>query len=129
MNCGVELLVAHLHELGHTDASVLRDANSQAYALIPGFEIPAGTFAGRKIDLAIQTQPDYPRSMGSSIHIRATPHLVPFGQALKNGVLIRNVIASGLGTDWQYWSYRFTVHPANPALELLAQINGVFRQN
>lgn len=129
MSCGVDLLVAELQAQGYSEASALSDANNQAYALLPNFEIPAGAFAGRKIDLAILTMPDYPRSMGSSIHIRASPHLVPAGPIMKNGVLVRNVIGSALGPDWQYWSYRFDVRPGNPTLELMTQINGIFRQN
>lgn len=121
---GIERLLHDLREQGYEQVHALTDGQGQAYAVLPNFEIPAGTFAGRVIDLAIPAPADYPRALHSSIHLRATPHLVPFGG---NGS--RNVINSNLGADWQYWSYQFFNRPANPTAELMTQINAVFRKN
>ena len=121
---GIVLLLSDLHAQGYSTASSLRDANGGMYALLPQFEIPAGTFAGRVIDLAIPAPPDYPRGSIASIHVRSAPHLVG-----KGSTGTRNVIDSPLGNDWQYWSYQFQLRPLNTTSELLAQINGVFRRN
>ncbi|MBS0646938.1 MAG: hypothetical protein JSR97_10175 [Verrucomicrobia bacterium] len=122
MKTGIERLVEDLTELNFS-VSKIKDSNNQEYAVINGFEIPAGTFVGRIINLAIPAPPDYPRSFGPSIHINQ--HLVPFG----NIPNVRNVINSALGNDWQYWSFRFNVKPSNPTSELLTQINAIFRKN
>jgi hypothetical protein len=121
---GIEFLLRDLLAQGYGTASSLRDANGGMYALVPEFEIPAGTFAGRVIDLAIPAPPDYPRGGIASIHVRSAPHLVG-----KGNTGTRNVIDSPLGIDWQYWSYQFQLRPINTTSELLAQINGVFRRN
>lgn len=127
---GINRLVQDLCDRGYPQVSV-QAATDFSYAVIPGFIIPAGSFAGRVIDLAIPATTDYPRSFPASMHIRATPHLVPFG-SLPNGLggLKRNVIPSSLGADWQYWSYRFdNQHLVNPTGEILSQINECFRAN
>lgn len=121
---GLALLLHDLHAQGYATASGLRDTNGSQYALIPQFEIPAGTFVGRVINLAIPAPTDYPRGGIASIHVRVTPHLVS-----KGNTGTRNVIDSPLGADWQYWSYQFSLRPVNTTAELLAQINGVFRKN
>jgi hypothetical protein len=126
---GIDRLVEDLRELGYTTVDVIR-ATTFPYAVITGFTIPAGTFAGQVIDLAIPATADYPRSLPSSMHIRATPHLVPFGSIMLGGVSKRNVIASAdLGDAWQYWSYQFKARPSNPTAELMSQINECFRTN
>jgi hypothetical protein len=121
---GIVLMLSDLHTQGYGNASSIRDANGGMYALLPQFEIPAGTFAGRVIDLAIPAPADYPRGGIASIHVRSTPNLVG-----KGSTGTRNVIDSPLGIDWQYWSYQFQLRPFNTTSELLAQINGVFRRN
>lgn len=121
---GIERLVHDLREQGYEHVQTLSDGQGTAYAVLPNFEIPAGSFAGRVIDLAIPAPADYPRVLHSSIQLRATPHLVPFANT---GT--RNAIESPLGPDWQYWSYQFINRPANPTAELMTQINAVFRKN
>lgn len=123
MIVGAPRLKQDLLEQSYENVSIVSDG-STSYVLIAGFEIPAGTFTGRVIDLAIPAPNDYPRACLSSIHIRATPHLVPFAN-----IGTRNVINSTLGPDWQYWSYSFYVRPNNTTLELMSQINAVFRKN
>jgi hypothetical protein len=121
---GINKLAQDLSDLNYPNVQVVSDNQGQAYALIPTFLIPAGSFTGRVIELAIPAPQDFPRSPPFSIHIRTNPHLVPSGQTAK-----RNVIPSNLGSDWQYWSYQFRVHPENPTTELMSQINEVFRNN
>lgn len=125
MNVGIGKLIDDLTELDYQNVSVKQDSQGIQYAVISGFEIPAGTFAGRKIDLAIPAPADYPRSFGASVHIKSDPHLVPF-EHIPN---VRNVVASNLGSEWQYWSYRFNVGTISPTTELISQINEIFRKN
>lgn len=122
MKSGIERLISDLQELGF-DVTTQRDTTGVDYAVIPDFDIPAGTLAGRNIKLAIPAPVDYPRSYGASIHI--TPHLAEFGQVGQ----LRNVTHSNLGTEWQYWSYRFNIRSENPTNELMTQINEIFRKN
>jgi hypothetical protein len=121
----VSRLIEDLTSLGFNEVSTIKDSASTTYAVISNFEIPAGSFRGKIIDLAIPAPEQYPQLFGASIHLRANPHLVPFEQVVN----VRNVIQSNLGTDWQYWSYRFNVRPDNPTAELIAQINEIFRKN
>jgi hypothetical protein len=121
---GTERIVHDLSLIGYVEVEV-REAAGIKYAILSGFEIPAGSFAGRVIDLAIPVPNDYPRSVGASIHVKASPHLVPFG----NTPGVRNVVESGLGCDWQYWSYCFILSAENPTIELISKINEIFRKN
>ena len=125
MKFGVERLVEDLKSLGFNNVTVIEDKANNVYALIPKYQIPAGSFAGRFIDLAIPAPSQYPQQFGASIHIKAEPPLVE-KVPVHN---VRNVIDSDLGTDWQYWSYRFNVGPMNPTAEFISQINGIFRKN
>ncbi|RYE27486.1 MAG: hypothetical protein EOP45_01060 [Sphingobacteriaceae bacterium] len=125
MTYGIVRLIEDLKILGFDEVTVIQDSGNTSYALIPNFEILTGNFAGRIIDLAIPAPPQYPQMFGASIHVRATPHLVPFGPVPN----LRNVIASNLGAAWQYWSYCFNISPVNPTSELISQINEIFRRN
>jgi len=125
MSFGHERLIEDLKGLGFDQVSVIKDTGNTTYALIPNYEIPAGSFAGQLVDLAIPAPADFPRSTGSSIHLRKVPHLVGFG----NVPVLRNVIPSNLGTQWQYWSYRFIINSTCPTSQLMSQINGIFRKN
>lgn len=125
MIVGIDRLVQDLSEMGFKNISTRNDVNGISYAVIPDFMIPAGSHAGRVIDLAIPVPADYPRGVGASMHVKAEPHLFPFG----NIPNVRNVVNSGLGAEWQYWSYQFQVRPTNPTVELISQINEIFRKN
>lgn len=125
MSFGVTRLVEDLNLLGFNEVSVIKDSTGQDYAQIKNFEVPAGSFTGRIIDLAIPAPPQYPQLFGASIHLKTNPHLVPFG-FVQN---VRNVINSNLGAEWQYWSYCFHLNPSNPTSQLMSQINGIFRKN
>ena len=125
MSFGVNRLIEDLVDLGFNEVSVIKDNANMSYAMIKNFEIPAGSFRGKNIDLAIPAPDQYPQLFGASIHLHSEPNLVPFGQVVN----LRNVIESGLGATWQYWSYRFNVLPDNPTAQLISQINEIFRKN
>jgi hypothetical protein len=123
MLIGIERLVYDLMLLGYSDVQQKVGAGLH-YAIIPGFIIPAGTFTGRIIGLGLPAPEDYPRSVGSSIQVKADPALFPMGRIIG----VRNIQGSGLGADWQYWSFQFILPPANPTAELMAKINEIFRK-
>lgn len=125
MSFGVERLVKDLIDLGFSEVSTIKDSGNNIYALITNYEILAGNFAGKEIKLAIPAPAQYPQLLGASIHLCSEPHLVEFG-SIPN---VRNVIASPLGAEWQYWSYQFKIGAINPTSELLSQINEIFRKN
>lgn len=126
MTLGIQRMVEDLVSLGYSNAISTKDSGGNDFAVIPEFEIPGGSFATRVIDLALPVPPNYPGSMGASIHIKANPHLVEFGHIPDK----RNVIASALGSEWQYWSYNFSGVPQeNATQELLTKIYGIFRDN
>jgi hypothetical protein len=125
MSFGYERMIEDLKGLGFDQVSVIKDAANTTYALIPNYEILAGSFAGQVVDLAIPAPPDFPRSTGASIHLCKDPHLVGFGSVPG----VRNVIQSNLGARWQYWSYRFIIGSTSPTTQLMSQINGIFRKN
>lgn len=129
MSVGINLLIQELQNLGYSNVHVAVDSTGLSYAVLPNFKIPAGTFAGREIELAIPAPQDYPRSVGASMHILADPPLAPKGNIIVGGVTKRNIIDSNLGVQWQYWSYQFKARPSSPALELISQIHGIFQAN
>lgn len=121
---GVNRLIEDLRDLGFNELGVIQDNTNVNYAKIASFRIPAGSFADREIDLAIPAPDQYPQICGASIHVKCNPHLVPFGNTG-----FRNVIASNLGPEWQYWSYQFSPSPINPTSSLIYTINEIFRKN
>src|SRR5262249_51063991 len=66
--------------------------------------------------------PDYPRTVGSSIHVRAAPQLFEYGSVPG----VRNVIESGLGLEWRYWSHNFGWTGERSTRRLISQINTIF---
>lgn len=121
---GIDRFVQDLHYAGFGQTAILEDAAGMKYAVIEDYVIPAGSFSGKAISLAIPVPADYPRSAMASIHIKATPHLVPFAHT---GT--RNVIQSPLGGEWQYWSYLFSIRGDNPTFQIMSKINAIFRDN
>ncbi len=122
---GPERLITELCELGH--AAELMAVNGNSFAVIRDFEVPLGRFAGRTIDLGIPTTPDFPRSVGASIHVRCTPQLFEKTDTVPN---VRNITDSGLGPEWRYWSHNFgwQGEMERSAARLMAKINGVFER-
>jgi hypothetical protein len=123
MLIGIERIVQDLLALNYDGVERRTGSDQITYAVIPEFKIPAGSFDGRIIGLGIPVPADYPRSSGRSIHIKADPVLFPLGSVPG----VRNVIASILGAEWQYWSFEFILSPANPTTDLMCKINAIFR--
>jgi hypothetical protein len=121
---GVDRLVSDLLELGHNNAEPILDPNNIPFGLIKGFEVGAGRFAGKLIDLAIPAPPEYGRLVGSAIHVRSTPHLLDKSDTVPG---VRNITDSTLGSEWRYWSHQFIYYPEDTTKLLMLQINGVFR--
>jgi hypothetical protein len=121
---GPSRLLSEIIELGH-EAELAR-AGDLDFAIMKKYEVAFGRFAGRMIDLGLPATPDFPRSVGSSIHVRAIPQLLEC-QNIPN---VMNIIASPLGPDWRYWSHNFNwAGECNrSAARLLYQINGIFER-
>lgn len=119
---GPSRLLAELLELGQS-AELVR-AGDLDFAVVSAYEIRFGRFAGRTIDLGIPAPPDFPRSVGASIQVRADPQLLDY-QNIPNRM---NIIASPLGQEWRYWSHNFSWSGERnrSAARLLYQINGIF---
>lgn len=64
------------------------------FVVVEPYRIDMGQHAGKDIALAIPAVPDYPMTPPGGIHVK--PHLIQVGT--------RNVHASSMGTEWQYWS-------------------------
>lgn len=119
---GPERLISELDVLGY-NAEIRKDNDDNAYAIIRKFEVSLGRFAGRIIDLGILATADFPCTVGSSIHVLASPQLLDFCDSVPS---IRNIIESKLGPEWRYWSHNFNWQAEKSARRLLSQINGVF---
>lgn len=121
---GIDRFIQDLSEIGYNSEKVIT-ANNANYAVIRDFEIPVGRFQGRIIDLGIPVPNDYPRLVGASIHIKALPQLLELSDTIPN---VRNIIASPLGQEWRYWSFRLEVFPENTTQNLISQIHGIFQR-
>ena len=86
----MEALAKEFESLGYT---VDRSFAQHGVAVIRGFSVGAGPYAGKTIDVGVAGN-DFPFTPPSGIHVR--PLIIPNGQ--------RNVSNSPLGADWQYWS-------------------------
>lgn len=118
---GPDRLLRDLAEMGY-EAERVTCADGNVYVVIRGFAVPAGRFADRIIDLGLLATPDFPRTVGSSIHVRATPQLLEYG-FVQN---VRNVIASALGPEWRYWSHNFGWTGERSTRRLISQVNTIF---
>jgi hypothetical protein len=119
---GLQRLMRDLSELGYNAELVVGSDNNQ-YAVIRNFEVSLGRFAGNIIDLGILATADFPRTVGSSIHVLASPQLFDFKDSASG---IRNITKSGLGPDWRYWSHNFNWTDGKTIRRLMSQINGIF---
>ena len=117
---GVARLAQDLRELGFAVETVT--AGGQPFAVVRTYEVQAGRFEGRTIDLGLPAPPNFPQAVGSAIHIRAAPQLFD-KRDTRPGV--RNILDSPLGPEWRYWSLNFG-QGDHSARRLLSQINGVF---
>lgn len=88
-----EELEAHFRAIGWTVERVVGQDNLP-YIVVRGYVIPAGTYAGRTCDVAIQRSTSEPYQVPAAIHTR--PILIPIGQG--------RTFLSGLGPEWEYWS-------------------------
>lgn len=120
---GVLRLLEDLSVLNYAGLTIIQDSEGKEYVMFSQYEVQIGVFTGRVIDLAIPATPDFPRTVGSSIHIRSTPQLLE----KQNIPGKRNIIDSKLGIDWRYWSFQFTATETETAKNLMEQVNGVFR--
>jgi hypothetical protein len=121
---GADRLITDLAALGYRVDRVLA-AGGVIFAVVREYEILVGAFCGRVIDLGLQGTPDFPRSVHSSIHVRAQPQLYEIG----NVPNIRNVTTSILGPEWRYWSTNFGWNgQERTARRLMSQVNTVFER-
>lgn len=121
MKHGINRLVTELTQLGHQVEAV--SAGGADFAVMRGFEIGCGRFAGRVIDLALQATADFPNTVASAIHVRGDPPPLDYADT-KRGV--RNIIKSALGPEWRYWSHNFGWSGPSSARRLMSQVNGIF---
>lgn len=122
MGYGVDRLIEDLVALGHERTEKTQGSDGNQFAVIRGFVVPLGRFAGREIDLGLPAPPNYPQGVGSAVHVRATPQLLPDGRVPN----VRNVTQSALGPEWRYWSHNFGWSGERSTRELLAQVNRIF---
>jgi hypothetical protein len=128
MTYGPSRLIAELKQLGHVvELMTVRPpgtTDDMHFGVIRDYEVQLGRFATRVIDLGLPATPDFPRTVGSSIHVRAVPQLLELG----NVPNIRNIVPSPLGEDWRYWSHNFVWNgeTERSAARLLTQVNSIF---
>jgi hypothetical protein len=119
---GPPRLLAELQDLGYSAEIV--PCGDIHFVAIRNYRIEVGRFVDRTIDLALPATPDFPRTVGSSVHIRAEPQLLEC-QSIPN---VMNIIPSPLGEAWRYWSHNFNwageCHRS--AARLLYKINAIF---
>ncbi|MGR3319172.1 MAG: E2/UBC family protein [Candidatus Anammoxibacter sp.] len=120
--CGQNRLCNDLTKMGYEVKRITASDGNQ-FAVIHNFKVPLGRFAGQIIDLGILATPDFPQSIGSSIHVNANPPLFDYSDSQPN---VRNVIKSALGSNWRYWSKRFEWSKEKSTRRLLSLIQGVF---
>ena len=121
---GSERFLKDFKEIGYT-AELAKGVDGKDYAIFKEFEIEIGKFSGKVIDLGLIIPPDYPRRVHNSIHVKAIPQLFEKTDTIPG---VRNIIDSGLGLEWRYWSHRFNSIPEDTAMHLMSQINGVFKR-
>ena len=106
-----EELEAHFLSLGWKIER--HPAGSQTFIVIRNYVIPAGSFAGRSCDVAIERMTTVPPPA-----IHTCPALVPLGTL--------TTMQSPLGPDWQYWSRLVRVQPTPQ--KIVAHIATIFSE-
>jgi len=120
---GPERFVAELADIGYKPELVTGEDGLQ-YVVLNEYEVPLGRFAGQIIDLGLLATQNFPESVGSSIHVRAIPQLYDKTDTVTN---VRNIIDSGIGVEWLYWSKNFNWNQQqHTARRLMSQVAGVF---
>ncbi len=119
---GPARLVEELRALGYEVREVAAP-NGETFAIVAPFTVPGGKFADRVIELGLQGTADFPRTVASAIHVRATPQLYEASDSVPN---VRNIQGSVLGPDWRYWSHNFGWQGERNARHLMTQINRIF---
>jgi len=119
---GPARLLAELEALGY-EPEELKAPDGTSFVVMRQFAVPCGRFVDRVIDLGLQTTPDFPRTVASAIHVRATPQLFEYSDTQPN---VRNITASALGPEWRYWSYNFGWQEELSARRLMSQVNQIF---
>jgi hypothetical protein len=118
---GPDRFIADLQGLGLSPERVTVSPGV-IFAVLRDFLIEAGQFQGRLIDLGLLCTADFPRSVHSAIHVRASPQLYEVGQVAN----VRNIQPSPLGPEWRYWSKSFNWTSERTARRLISQINRIF---
>jgi hypothetical protein len=119
---GIGRLCEDLSNLGLA-VEVVALADGSQFAVIAKYEVGCGRFAGRVISLGLQATLDFPRTVASAIHVKASPQLFDFGDTIPGR---RNITSSALGPQWRYWSYNFGWQGEKTTRRLLSQINTIF---
>jgi hypothetical protein len=119
---GLARLCGDLRTLGF-DVAEATAADGSQFAVVPGYEVGCGRFVGRVIELGLQATPDFPRTVASAIHVKASPQLLDFADTLPG---VRNITRSALGPEWRYWSHNFGWSGEKSVRRLLSQINTIF---
>jgi hypothetical protein len=119
---GPARLLHELYELGFQVTEIIAPGGETFVVIFP-FTVPGGRFSDRIIHLAIQATADFPRTVPSAIHIKATPQLYDCADSVPN---VRNITQSALGNEWRYWSHNFGWQEERSARRLMSQINGIF---
>jgi len=122
MSYGPDRLISDLQELGFK-VEKIKANDGTIFAVLPSFEVPAGRFVGRIVDLGLPGTADFPRSVASAIHIKATPQLYENHDSIPN---VRNIQNSALGEGWKYWSKNFGWTTERSVRRLISQINKIF---
>ena len=120
--CGQDRLSNDLMNMGYEIERITASDGNQ-FTVIHNFKVSLGRFTGRVIDLGILAMPDFPQSIGSSIHVNAEPQLFDYSDSTPN---IRNITKSALGGKWRYWSKKFEWSKDKSTRRLMSLIHGVF---
>ena len=115
-------MIEDFRVFGYIGVEKVVGGDGNPFVVLCGYKVFLGCFAGREIDLALPAPPDFPRGVNASIHVRATPQLLPDGRVPD----VRNVTASPLGAEWRYWSHNFGWSGERSTRELMAQVNRIF---
>lgn len=120
---GPERFMEELKTLGYKpELTVASDGNQ--YVILRDYVVPLGKFSGRTIELGMLATSDFPLSVTSAIHVRASPQLYEKTDSIPN---TRNITDSKLGPDWRYWSINFNWKKGYSARRLMSKINTVFQ--